>query len=190
MKALKRIVIGLALLFAAGVAAIAIDGLNDNATKSDVAVVLGSKVMPDGTPSARLQARLDRTADLYQQGLFQHVIVSGGTGREGFSEARVMAGYLIDRRKLPRTVVILDELGNTTQATAQNSATIMRRHGFTSAIVVTQYFHITRSRYALHQAGVATVHSAHARYFEWRDLYSVTREVVALPTYWIASRSQ
>ncbi|MCX9156517.1 YdcF family protein [Niveibacterium sp. 24ML] len=190
MKALKRIAIGLAFLFAAGVTVIAVDGLDDDATKSDVAVVLGSKVMPDGTPSARLRARLDRTADLYQQGLVLHVIVSGGTGKEGFSEARVMADYLIDQRKLPRTAIILDEMGNTTQATAQNSAAIMRQRGFTRAIVVTQYFHVTRSRYALHQAGVVTVHSAHARYLEWRDLYSVAREVIALPTYWIASGSQ
>ena len=118
------------------------------------------------------------------------MIVSGGTGKEGFSEARVMADYLIERRKLPRTAAILDELGNTTLATAQNSAAIMRQRSLSSVVVVTQYFHVTRSRYALHQAGIATVRSAHARYLEWRDLYSVAREVIALPIYWFLSPRQ
>ncbi|MCD5985153.1 hypothetical protein [Pseudomonas sp. CDFA 610] len=73
--------------------------------------------------------------------------------------------------------------------TAINSAGIMKNKGFTSAVVVTQYFHITRSQYALKQAGVTQVSTAHARYFEWRDLYSIAREVVALPAYWWTARS-
>ena len=52
------------------VIAILLDGLTDNVTKSDVGIVLGSKVMPDGTPSARLQARLDKADELFQQGMF------------------------------------------------------------------------------------------------------------------------
>jgi DUF218 domain len=76
------------------VIAILLDGLTDNVTKSDVGIVLGSKVMPDGTPSARLRARLDKADELFQLGMFKSVIVSGGTGKEGRSEARVMADYL------------------------------------------------------------------------------------------------
>jgi len=38
---------------------------------------------------------------------------------------------------------------------AKNSAAIMQQRGLTSAVVVTQYFHITRARYALRRAGVA-----------------------------------
>jgi vancomycin permeability regulator SanA len=69
------------------------DGLMDNVRESDVGIVLGSKVMPDGTPSARLRARLDKADELFQQGMLKYVIVSGGTGKEGRSEARVMADY-------------------------------------------------------------------------------------------------
>jgi vancomycin permeability regulator SanA len=56
--------------------------------------------------------------------------------------------------------------------------------------VVTQFFHITRSRYALQRAGIDTVYSAHASYFEARDVYSLAREVIALPVYWIATAKQ
>ena len=107
--------------------------------------------------------------------------------KEGFSEAAVMADYLVDHGKIAREAILLDEQGNTTRDTAINSAGIMKGKGFTSAVVVTQYFHVTRSQYALKQAGVMQVSTAHARYFEWRDLYSIAREVVALPAYWWAA---
>jgi vancomycin permeability regulator SanA len=186
-----RYVVMLTLLIAllAPVAAILIDGLTDSAMQSDVGIVLGSMVMPDGTPSARLRARLDRADQLYRQGMFKHVIVSGGTGKESFNEARVMADYLAGQRNMPREAIILDENGTTTQATARNSAAIMKERGLNSAVVITQYFHVTRSRYALRQAGVAKVHTAHARYFEMRDLYSLAREAVALPVYWLRLQS-
>jgi len=166
---------------------ILLDGLVDNVTESDVGIVLGSKVMPDGTPSARLRARLDKADELFRKGMFKYVIVSGGTGKEGRSEARAMADYLAGEKNVPREAIIIDEYGNTTQATAQNSAGIMKERGLTSAVVVTQYFHITRARYALRRAGVAKVCTAHARYFEMRDLYSIAREAVALPVYWLPS---
>jgi vancomycin permeability regulator SanA len=160
------------------------DGLVDDAAASDVAIVLGSKVMTDGTPSARLKARLDKAAELFQRGLARQVIVSGGIGKEGFSEAKVMADYLVGQLKLPAQAVLLDEHGNTTRDTAKNSLALMQARGLTSATVVTQYFHITRSRLALRQAGVSTVRTAHPDFFELRDLYALAREAVALPMYW------
>ncbi|WP_332876195.1 YdcF family protein [Massilia sp. S19_KUP03_FR1] len=187
MRLIVRSGLVLLLALAAATALLVGAGLRDDVQVSDVGVVLGSKVMPDGTPSARLRARLDRAADLYGQGMFAHLIVSGGTGVERFSEARVMARYLAEQRGVPAAAILLDEHGDDTDATARNSAAIMRAHGFASALVVTQYFHIPRSRYALRRANIATVHAAHAHFFEARDIYSTAREIVALPAYWINS---
>ncbi|MEE4888126.1 YdcF family protein [Pseudomonas alliivorans] len=189
MKLLRTLAISLPMLFMLVAGAIVTEGLSDTAKTSDVAIVLGSQVLPDGVPSERLKARLDRAEALYRQGLVSHIIVSGGTGKEGFSEAAVMADYLVEHGRIARYAILLDEQGNTTRDTAINSAGIMNSQGFTSAVVVTQYFHITRSQYALKQAGVTQVSTAHARYFEWRDLYSIAREVVALPAYWWTART-
>ncbi|AVB27608.1 YdcF family protein [Pseudomonas syringae] len=189
MKPIYLTLLSLGLLFILAAGFIAMDGLSDNAEASDVAIVLGSKVTPDGGPSARLQARLDRAVELYQQGLVSNIIVSGGTGVEGFNEAVGMANYLVERARLPREAILPDKQGNTTKDTARNSSQIMKQRGFKSAVVVTQYFHITRSRYALNQAGVTQVSTAHARYFEWRDLYSLARELAALPVYWWAENT-
>lgn len=185
---MKRLIVIVAALALIGVLGIVIDGLHDDVQVSDVGVVLGSKVMSDGSPSDRLRARLNKAADLYRQGMFKRIIVSGGTGDEGFNEAQVMATYLTERQSIPRTAILLDEHGNTTEATALNSVVIMKANGLKSALVVTQFFHVPRSRYALHHAGVETVYSAHANYFEARDLYSLAREMIALPAYWIGAR--
>lgn len=185
---MKRAGILMLALMVLGVAGIVLNGLHDDVQVCDVGVVLGSKVMPDGSPSDRLLARLDRAAELYRQGMFKHVIVSGGTGEEGFSEAHVMADYLAGQRGVPREVILLDEHGDNTAATAKNSAAIMKAQGLNSALVITQYFHITRSRYALQHAGIKTVRAAYAHYFEARDIYSTVRELIALPTYWLENQ--
>ena len=170
-----------ALLAGDGCAIVA-DGLGDDARRSDVGIVLGSKVELDGRPSARLAARLDKTVELYRAGLFPKVIVSGGLGKEGYDEATTMRDYLV-ARGVPAPAVIVDSDGVNTEATAKNSAALMRERGLKSAVVVTQYFHVTRTKLALRNNGVATVYSAHPRYVEWRDVYSTFREAVAVPMY-------
>jgi vancomycin permeability regulator SanA len=172
-----------AALLLAG-AAITVAGLHDDLRPADVGVVLGSKVELSGQPSARLAARLDRGASLYAAGTIKHVIVSGGTGVEGFDEAVVMRDYLL-ARGVPAAAILVDSAGATTDATARNCAALMQQHHFKSVTVVTQYFHVPRTRLALRRQGVADIRSAHAAYFELRDLYAIAREVAALPAYWL-----
>lgn len=158
------------------------DGLTDDIRRSDVAVVLGSKVHPDGRPSARLAARLDRALQLYRGGWVRQVIVSGGTGREGVPEGTAMKHWLV-ARGVPATAVIVDDQGVDTMATARNTAALMARHDFDTVIVVSQYFHISRTRLAFSKAGLTDVGTAHPDYFEWRDLYSLAREIPGYASY-------
>jgi vancomycin permeability regulator SanA len=157
-------------------------GLRDEIHEADVAVVLGNTVNQDGTPSNRLAARLDMAVELYRRGLFKNVVVSGGVGREGFDEAEVMKDYLVNQG-VPRASIVVDSLGVTTAATAKNTAALAKLHGWSRVLVVSQYFHIPRCRLALSQAGLAPVFSAHARYFELRDVYSIFREVIGYAAY-------
>lgn len=179
---LMALVVIVAASFAITALAIVGDGLSDHLAKADVAVILGNQILASGRPSARLQARLDRGLELYRKGWAKCVIVSGGRGREGFEEAVVMRDDLA-RRGVPPGKIILDRDGIDTWHTARNTARIMKERGLKSAVVVTQYFHISRSRLALRRFGVAPVYSAHARYFELRDLYSTAREVLGYVYY-------
>jgi uncharacterized SAM-binding protein YcdF (DUF218 family) len=53
----------------------------------------------------------------------------------------------------------------------------MRERGFRSVLIISQYHHLPRARLAMRRFGIAPVYTAHARYFEWRDIYSICREI-------------
>lgn len=182
---MRRLLIAVALaLFAFVLAMLVIvaSGLRDDIVRSDVALVLGNKVELDGTPSPRLRARLDRTLELFRDGYFPSIIVSGGTGKEGFDEAAVMRDYLI-AHGVPTSAVITDSHGDTTFASAVNTARMAKERGFKSVFAVTQYFHVPRARLALRNCKIAEVHSAHARYFGWGDLFYVPRDTIGYASY-------
>ena len=86
-------------------------------------------------------------------------------------------------RGVPATAVIVDNQGIDTMATARNTSALMGRHDFDTVIVVSQYFHISRTRLAFSKVGVTDVGSAHPDYFEWRDLYSLAREIPGYASY-------
>lgn len=186
MRHIRKLMLAALLTVVLCSAALLIAGTVDDARPSDVAIVLGSKVELNGQPSARLAARLDQGAAMYERQLARVIIVSGGVGKEGFDEAAVMRGYLV-QRGVPAAAIVTDSLGVTTEATAANSAAIMRARGWRSAIVVTQHFHVPRTRLALQRAGIHDVTSTYPRFAEMRDIYSTLRELVALPTYWLSS---
>jgi uncharacterized SAM-binding protein YcdF (DUF218 family) len=59
----------------------------------------------------------------------------------------------------------------------------MKRNGWSSALIVSQYFHIARTRLAAESFGVRPIYSAHAEYYGLRDLYSLAREVIGYGAY-------
>ncbi len=84
-----------------------------------------------------------------------------------------MAEYLTENG-IPKDKVIIDNYGNTTKATAEN---FERLHFDVKAVlVVTQYYHISRTKLALKNVGYENVNGVHAEYFEIRDFYSIVRE--------------
>lgn len=181
----KRLLLVVICLFAwliIHTAFIIIDGLNDELEPVDAAVVLGNKVELNGQPSERLQARLDKAAELYEEGYFTLIIVSGGLGKEGFDEATVMKAYLVDRG-IPDDRINEDHDGYNSYMTAENASKIMKQSNLDSAMIITQYFHVSRTKLAFRKMDMKEVYAAHADFFEFRDLYSIVREFPAYYKY-------
>ncbi|MFD0587251.1 YdcF family protein [Paenibacillus sp. GCM10027627] len=184
---IKRSLIVVAVIFVwfiVHTAFVIIDGLNDELKPVDVAVVLGNKVEFNGQPSKRLKARLDKSVELYNEGYFSFIIVSGGIGKEGFDEAKVMKSYLIDKG-VREEHIKEDNNGYNSYMTAQNSSKIMNELNLKSVMVITQYFHVSRTKLAFKKMDIHEVYSAHARIFEGRDFYSIIREFPAYYKYLI-----
>jgi vancomycin permeability regulator SanA len=171
-------VAGLASAFLVTAALIAGYGLHDEIVPADLVVVPGNTVSRDGTPSPRLQARLDAAVRVYRDGAARLVMVSGGTGAEGFDEAASMAAYLRGQG-VPEAAIVVDPGGVDTAATAEHAAAYLRGHGMRTALVATQYFHVARTRLLLQRRDVEVVGQVHARFWEPRDAWSLAREVPA-----------
>lgn len=183
----RKIVWSLGSLFLIHLLIIVCSGLCFRAKKSAMIIVLGNKVELSGVPSKRLQYRLDKSYDLYQAGMGQKIIVSGGIGKEGFDEAEIMANYLIEKG-VSSEKIIEDNKGTTTYKSAQNCQKILRDNNAESIIVVSQYFHLLRSKIAFEKMGIKKVSLEASDWFiEWRDLYSIPREILGVYYYLVRS---
>ncbi|TCN57435.1 YdcF family protein [Flavobacterium circumlabens] len=175
-KSIFKVLLTLFLLWFFGhVLYITIDGLSDNGEKADIAVILGNKVNEDGTLSERLEKRLECGLRLYQNHRVKKIIVSGGLGKEGYYEGDKMKEYLI-ANKVPDSVIIVDNLGNNTRATVDNTMRLKDSLHFESVLVVSQYFHVTRTKMLFKERGFQNVSSVSPDYFEFKDIYSLLRE--------------
>ena len=158
IKLLKLFLLLFFLWFATHVSVITCDGLNDDLGAADIGVVLGNKVENDGRPSDRLKSRLDRAYELYAGKYVKLLVVSGGVDPGGFNEAEVMKNYLI-AKGVPGSVIIMDLQGANTIKTAMNTKELLRKHNYKSVMIVSQFYHISRTRLAFEKAGISNVHS-------------------------------
>lgn len=171
----RFIFVCLAIFFVGHTVYAVIDGLRDTGGNADIAVVLGNKVNKDGTLSPRLEKRLEKALELYRDGRVKMLFVSGGLGNEGHYEGKKMRDYLV-ANGVPVGHIIVDNKGDSTEATVENLLAMRESLGFNSAISVSQYYHQARIKLIFRRSGFSAIDSASPLYFEVRDLYSITRE--------------
>lgn len=160
---------------------ISIDGFSNNGKNADYAVVLGNKVNVDGTLSMRLEKRLECALSLYHSGRVKGFIVSGGLGWEGYYEGDKMKEYLL-KQGIPDTLIIVDNDGTNTRKTVENTLKMQNVLHYDKLIVVSQYYHITRTKALFRKAGFQNVSGTSPIFFEIRDVHSLLREFVAFYT--------
>ncbi|WP_394777579.1 YdcF family protein [Undibacterium sp.] len=173
-----------ALLLAVTLAAAAIcaEGLSDRLVDSDLAIVPGNTVNPDGKPSPLLQGRLDAALGFYRSGHCKFILVSGGIGVEGFDEAQVMKAYLV-ANGVAADRIIADNQGRNSFETARFAAGLIRSKNLKNPVVISQFFHISRMRLALAKQGVTMAGNVHSQRFDIRDIYSTLREIAGYVAY-------
>ena len=167
---------------------LAIDWLTNSESWKKItqyAIVYWSEVLSNGTPSLRLKARLDTAYNLYKQQSVKKIIVSWWFWETGFEEAKVMHKYLINKG-VPFPNIVADVHWYTTQLTSNNVFKINKGKGNYPnvwVIWVSQFFHMSRVKLSLKKAWFVNVWWVSADYYEWRDVFSLIREVPAYITY-------
>ncbi|MGQ5264677.1 SanA/YdcF family protein [Micromonospora sp. ZYX-F-536] len=109
--------------------------------EAPVALVLGTRVDADGTPSPFLAARLEIARRLFVGGKVRAILVSGDNMNADYNEPAAMLRWLVDRG-VPARKVVLDHAGFDTYDSCARAEQIF---GVTRATVVTQSFHLPRA---------------------------------------------
>ncbi len=125
----------------------------DDARPADVIIVLGAAEYR-GRPSPVLEARLNHALWLYLKDMAPHIITTGGAGGDPmFTEGSVGRSYLTKRGVPPESIIVEGE-GESTVHSVAAVAEIMVRMNFTSAIVVSDGYHIYRVKRMLESRGL------------------------------------
>jgi uncharacterized SAM-binding protein YcdF (DUF218 family) len=125
----------------------------DEAHKADVILVLGAAEYR-GKPSPVLQARLDHALELYEQGLAPYLLTTGGAGGDPvFTEGEVGRAYLT-KQGVPSEKILVEPAGATTAQSVVAAVEIMRRMNLHSCLVVSDGYHIYRTKRMLEKQGI------------------------------------
>jgi len=144
--------------------------------KTEVAIVPGALVKPDGEMSAMLGDRVDQALRLWQAGKVEKILVSGDHGSWKYDEPDTMRIALV-RGGVPPRDVFEDHAGFDTWATMVRARNIF---GVRRAVVVTQGFHMPRALYLADHAGIdATGLTADLHTWGYQGRKSEAREVLS-----------
>lgn len=121
-----------------------------------VVVVLGA-AQYDGRPSPQLAARLDEVLRIWDTGVVDQVMVTGGRlPGDRFTEAEASARYLTAAGIAPEAIVA-EDVGTTTFSSLQAAAGILSEVGVREVVLVTDPFHALRSQLIAAEVGLDAV---------------------------------
>jgi uncharacterized SAM-binding protein YcdF (DUF218 family) len=117
----------------------------DDRTQADVIIVLGA-AQYNGKPSPIFQARLKHAKQLYEDDVAKVIITAGGNrvGDE-YTEASAGAEWLIDQG-VPKASTLPVGEGNDTLGSLRAVAAEVARHGWHTAVIVSDPWHSLRAR--------------------------------------------
>lgn len=120
--------------------------------KADALIVLGY-VSKDGRIHPLLKERLDEAYRLFRQYGHNYIIVSGGAVGSRSSEAELMKKYLVENGVPANKVLKEDKSCNTVQNLVF-SKQLMEQYQLKTFIIITNLFHIRRTKYIMHRLGM------------------------------------
>lgn len=126
----------------------------DQAGPAAAIVVMGTAQW-NGVPGPVLRARLDHALDLYRRGLAPLLVVTGGRAPgDAFTEAEAARAYLIEQG-VPADAILMENAGRDTWESMNGIAAVARQAGLTRLLLVSDGFHLFRSKLMARDLGLA-----------------------------------
>jgi uncharacterized SAM-binding protein YcdF (DUF218 family) len=116
---------------------------HDGARPAQAIVVLGA-AQYGGRPSPVLQERLDHALELYERGLADTIVVTGGKQpADEFTEATAGYNYLRDRG-VPDEAILKEVSGTNTWESLQATSRFLQARGISDVLLVSDGYHALR----------------------------------------------
>lgn len=122
----------------------------EDAPHAEAAIILGAAITQAGLPSPVLQDRVLMAVDLYRQGKVSKILVSGSNPSTSYNEVNPVRKVLVENG-IPTEDIFLDHAGFDTYSTMYRAKEVFK---VTSAIVVTQNFHLPRALFLARNMGL------------------------------------
>ena len=164
----------------------------DEMHAADAIVVMGA-AQYNGTPSPVLKARLDHATYLYEQGLSDTVIVTGGKAPgDVFTEAQAGQAYL-ESAGISSEHILAENEGRTTLESLRNVKALTRSRGIDSVLLVSDPLHSERVKTMAHDLGFEEAYASPGSYLQldrsrWQKAKELVRETGALIVYRLLNR--
>jgi uncharacterized SAM-binding protein YcdF (DUF218 family) len=161
-------------------------GRIDDRGHADVILVLGA-AQYNGDPSAILRSRLDHAKALYDEGVAGQIVTVGGRKpTDRFTEAQAGDMYL-SSKGVPDNRMIEVNTGNDTLTSLEAAELVLNQHGWHTAVIVSDPWHMFRSKTMASDSGITAwtspTHSGPAVQTRTTQLRYIGRETAALLYY-------
>ena len=153
--------------------------LIDRAEPADVIVVLGAGIQRNGRPGPALIRRTEQAAKLWEKGMAQHIICSGGYPINiPRSEADACAELLRDAG-VPADAIVQEDRSRSTEENALYTREVMDANGWKTAVIVSDGYHLLRATWIFNTYGIPHTTSPAASPALLNFLFSFGREIAA-----------
>ncbi|HEY7492510.1 MAG TPA: YdcF family protein [Candidatus Tectomicrobia bacterium] len=148
----------------------------------DVIIVLGAAVWPGEQPSPALRWRTAHAVHLLRAGRGRMLLDSGGLGKHPPAEASLMQQLALEAG-VPAACVLVEDQATSTFQSAIYCTRILHQHDWSTALVVTDRYHLPRALLTFRSLGIQVLGSAppRSRYSRrrWKRWYYPIREILA-----------
>jgi uncharacterized SAM-binding protein YcdF (DUF218 family) len=127
-----------------------------------------------------LRARLDHAIDLYKRKLAPRILTTGGAGGDPvFTEGTVGRSYLMGHG-VPADAIVVENESDSTVYSVASAAEIIRRMGLSSAVVVSDGYHVYRVKKMLEARGLRAYGSPRKEHHPepWRDHWNCVKQAI------------
>ncbi|TFH31516.1 MAG: hypothetical protein E4G99_13895 [Anaerolineales bacterium] len=153
----------------------------EDAANGPIAIVFGAGLRRDGRPTTVLADRVETAVQLYLDGKVDKLLMSGSAHGEQYDEALAMREYAISLGAKIEDILV-DSEGDRTFMTCLRARD---EYGITSALLVSQRFHLPRALGLCNMLGIeATGVASDLRSYRAQAFWTVRENIATLRALW------